>query len=43
MTAFVEEQGLTGLLGLREVGHSTMRAPEARVRGVGGGRTDNGW
>jgi hypothetical protein len=43
MTAFVEEQGLTRLLGLREVGHSTMWTPEARLQGVRGGRSDNGW
>jgi hypothetical protein len=43
MTAFVKELGLTGLLGLREVGHSTMWAHRAPVRGVRGGRTDHGW
>jgi hypothetical protein len=43
MTAFVKELGLTGLLGLREVGgHPTMWAHRAPVRGVRGGRTDNG-
>jgi hypothetical protein len=30
MTAFVEDQGFTGLLGLREVDHSARSAHDAR-------------
>jgi hypothetical protein len=43
MTAIVVEQGLTRLLGLQEVGYSTIWAHEARADGVRGGRSDNGW
>jgi hypothetical protein len=43
LTALVEEQGLTRLLELREVDHSTKWAHGARENGVRGERSDDVW